>query len=129
MIVLFSFLLVPIQRSLGLGETSLSLLLGASLAIALQASNLRVALVESVAPDAAAQPSFDDRTTALGNGTRKIFEALDLWRELAPTAAPITHIHVSEQHMWKYVCEFSYRYNMRKQPEEMFNRMILASKT
>lgn len=71
-------------------------LVGASLAIALQASNLRVALVESVAPDAAAQPSFDDRTTALGNGTRKIFEALDLWRELAPTAAPITHIHVSD---------------------------------
>ena len=71
-------------------------LVGASLAIALQASDLRVALVESVAPDAAAQPSFDDRTTALGNGTRKIFEALDLWRELAPTAAPIKHIHVSD---------------------------------
>lgn len=37
-----------------------------------------------------------------------------------------THIHVSEKHLWKYVSEFSYRYNMRKQPEEMFNRMILA---
>lgn len=37
-----------------------------------------------------------------------------------------THIHVSEQHLWKYVSEFSYRYNMRKQPQEMFNRMILA---
>jgi hypothetical protein len=37
-----------------------------------------------------------------------------------------THIHVSEKHLWKYVCEFSYRYNMRKHPEEMFNRMILA---
>lgn len=71
-------------------------LVGASLSIALQASNLSVALIESVAADAAAQPSFDDRTTALGNGTRKIFEALDLWRELAPTAAPITHIHVSD---------------------------------
>lgn len=37
-----------------------------------------------------------------------------------------THIHVSKHHMWKYVCEFSYRYNMRKQPQDMFNRMILA---
>ncbi len=37
-----------------------------------------------------------------------------------------THVHVSDRHMWKYVSEFSYRYNMRKQPEEMFNRMILA---
>ncbi len=37
-----------------------------------------------------------------------------------------THIHVSERHLPKYVGEFSYRYNMRKQPQEMFNRMILA---
>jgi transposase-like protein len=37
-----------------------------------------------------------------------------------------THVHVSEKHLWKYVSEFSYRYNMRKQPQEMFNRMILA---
>ena len=37
-----------------------------------------------------------------------------------------THVHVSEQHLWKYVSEFSYRYNMRKQPQEKFNRMILA---
>lgn len=37
-----------------------------------------------------------------------------------------THVHVSEQHLWKYVSEFSYRYNMRKQPQEMFNRMIFA---
>jgi hypothetical protein len=33
---------------------------------------------------------------------------------------------VSPQHLGKYVAEFNYRYNMRKQPEEMFNRMILA---
>jgi transposase-like protein len=37
-----------------------------------------------------------------------------------------THVRVSEKHLWKYVSEFSYRYNMRKQPQEMFNRMILA---
>jgi hypothetical protein len=37
-----------------------------------------------------------------------------------------THVHVSQKHLWKYVCEFSYRYNMRKQPEAMFDRMILA---
>ncbi len=37
-----------------------------------------------------------------------------------------THVHVSERHMWKYVSEFSYRYNMRKRPAAMFGRMILA---
>ena len=53
-------------------------LVGASLAIALRPTGLRVALVEGVAPDASLQPSFDDRTTALGNGTRRTFEALGL---------------------------------------------------
>jgi transposase-like protein len=37
-----------------------------------------------------------------------------------------THVHVSAKYLNKYVGEFSYRYNMRKQPQEMFNRMILA---
>jgi hypothetical protein len=37
-----------------------------------------------------------------------------------------THVHVSDKHLWKYAAEFSYKYNMRKQPQEMFNRMILA---
>lgn len=71
-------------------------LVGASLAIALEPLGLRVALVESVAPQAASQPSFDDRTTALGNGTRRIFEALGLWADVAAQAAPIRRIHVSD---------------------------------
>jgi hypothetical protein len=35
-----------------------------------------------------------------------------------------TNIHISQKHMWKYVSEFSYRYNMRKRPTEMFSRLI-----
>ena len=35
-----------------------------------------------------------------------------------------THVHVSKQHLWLYVSEFSYRYNMRKYPEIMFDRLI-----
>ena len=71
-------------------------LVGASLAIALEPLRLRVALVEGVAPQASTQPSFDDRTTALGNGTRRIFESLGLWDGIAPHAAPIRRIHVSD---------------------------------
>lgn len=37
-----------------------------------------------------------------------------------------THIHISKKHAWKYVSEFSFRYNMRKRPAAMFDRMILA---
>jgi transposase len=35
-----------------------------------------------------------------------------------------THIHVSPQHMQKYVNEFAYRYNNRHEPAEMFRRML-----
>lgn len=71
-------------------------LVGASLAAALRTTKLRVALIEAHAPDSAAQPSFDERTTALGNASRRIFEALGLWDTLSAAAAPITHIHVSD---------------------------------
>ncbi len=72
-------------------------LVGASLAIALGATRWRVALVEGTAPDSgAAQPSFDDRTTALGNSTRQIFETLGVWAGVAAEAAAIRRIHVSD---------------------------------
>ena len=71
-------------------------LVGASLALALRPTGLRVALIEGVAPDAASQPSFDDRTTALGNGTRRVFESLGVWSAMADEVAPIRQIHVSD---------------------------------
>lgn len=71
-------------------------LVGASLAVALSASKLRIALVEAFAPDSASQPSFDERTTALGNASRRVFEAVGLWAAMEPDAAPITDIHVSD---------------------------------
>ena len=71
-------------------------LVGASLAAALAPTGLRLALIEGAAPDDARQPSFDDRTTALGNGTRRVFEALGLWSDIAPRAAAIRRIHVSD---------------------------------
>ena len=71
-------------------------LVGASLAVALRGTALRVALIEAHAPDSSAQPSFDERTTALGNASRRVFEALGLWDSLRADAAAITRIHVSD---------------------------------
>jgi 2-octaprenyl-6-methoxyphenol hydroxylase len=72
-------------------------MVGASLACALAELPLSVGLVESIPFGAAGQPSYDDRTTALALGTRRIYEALGLWDRLAPSAEPIRQIHVSEQ--------------------------------
>lgn len=71
-------------------------LVGASLAAALRKSPLRVTLIEAHAPDSMAQPSFDERTTALGNASRRILDGLGLWDALAQEAAPISDIHVSD---------------------------------
>ncbi len=71
-------------------------LAGASLAAALRNLPFSVALIEAHAPDSSAQPSFDERTTALGNASRRVFEALGLWDALAPEAARISSIHVSD---------------------------------
>jgi 2-octaprenyl-6-methoxyphenol hydroxylase len=71
-------------------------MVGASLAAGLGGTGVRVLLIEAVPFGASAQPSFDDRTTALGNASRRIFEALGVWPQIAPEAAAIRAIHVSD---------------------------------
>jgi 2-octaprenyl-6-methoxyphenol hydroxylase len=71
-------------------------LVGASLALGLAGTGVRALLIESVAPDSAAQPSFDERTTALGNASRRIFQGLGVWDEVSRDAAAIHAIHVSD---------------------------------
>ena len=71
-------------------------MVGASLALGLRGLGVRVLLVEGVAPGTHAQPSFDDRTTALGNASRRIFASLGAWSDIAPRAAAIRTIHVSD---------------------------------
>jgi 2-octaprenyl-6-methoxyphenol hydroxylase len=90
----------PAERRPALREADVAIigggLVGASLALALAGTEVRVLLIESVAPEASAQPSFDERTTALGNASRRIFQGLGVWDELAREAAPIRAIHVSD---------------------------------
>jgi len=43
------------------------------------------------------QPSFDDRITALSEGSRRIYRSMGLWSALAAEASPIRHIHVSDR--------------------------------
>jgi len=72
-------------------------MVGASLAAALAPLGLKVALVEAVPPGDASQPSFDERTTALSNGSRRILETLGVWPGVSSLATPIRKIHVSDQ--------------------------------
>jgi 2-octaprenyl-6-methoxyphenol hydroxylase len=72
-------------------------LVGASLALALAQLDLSVVLIEATPAGEVDQPSFDERTTAISNGTRRVFEALGVWPLIERDATPIRRIHVSDQ--------------------------------
>lgn len=71
-------------------------LVGASLACALRVSTLRIGVIETAAL-AVSPASYDDRTLALAHGSKRIFESMDVWDEIAPDTTPIERIHISDR--------------------------------
>lgn len=72
-------------------------LVGASLAVALGQSGVRVAVIEATALSADQQPNYDDRSIALAQGSQQIFSGLGLWERLETQVSPIHTIHVSDR--------------------------------
>ena len=77
-------------------------MVGASLALALQdcarQSGWTIRLIEAQPPVKGGwQPSYDNRSTALSHGSRRLFERLGVWADLAKRAEPIRQIHVSDR--------------------------------
>ena len=70
-------------------------LVGASLAIALDAAGVDALLVEAAAPRTDAQPSYDERNLALARATVNGLEAIGVWAHAREGATAIEHIHVS----------------------------------
>lgn len=73
-------------------------MVGASLALALRDSGLRMGVIEAVPFGATAQPSYDDRSVALAYGSRRIYSGMGLWQRIEQGGAtPIRRIHVSDR--------------------------------
>lgn len=76
-------------------------LVGASLAVALAPlieRGLRVSVIEaSRLESGSAQPSFDERSSAIAWGSRRHLERLGLWAALAERASPIRDIHITQR--------------------------------
>nr|WP_043695752.1 2-octaprenyl-6-methoxyphenyl hydroxylase [Luteibacter sp. 9133] len=70
-------------------------LVGASLAIALDAAGLPAVLIEAAAPTVGQQPSYDERNLALARATVNGLRAIGVWDFAEDRATPITHIHTS----------------------------------
>lgn len=102
-------------------------LVGASLAIALAQLDLQVALIEAAKLGASDHPSFDDRTTALSNGSRQIFNGLGAWQGMERHAAPIRRIHISEQGGFGFARIHAAEQNLNALGYVVTNRLIGAA--
>ena len=77
-------------------------LVGASLAVALSKTPLRLALIEAAPPPSGGKPPsgearWDERCIALNAASQQIFSAIGAWDELSGSAEPITWTHISER--------------------------------
>ena len=76
-------------------------MVGACLALALAdtltGTGRKVVLLEATPPDTGHSPSFDGRTSALSNGSRRILTTLGVWEAVVAQAAPISRIHISDR--------------------------------
>ena len=73
-------------------------LAGASLALALDGSPYRVAVIEAFEFDSSAQPSYDERTIALTYSAKHIFSQLGVWNDVVEKeACALNSIHISNK--------------------------------
>lgn len=77
----------------GMGGASLALLLARNTPHDITLLE-QAALASETLPDT---PSYDARSTALALGSAEILDSLNVWKTLAPFAAPIRHIQISHQ--------------------------------
>jgi 2-octaprenyl-6-methoxyphenol hydroxylase len=87
-------------------------MVGVTAALCFAQLGYRIALVESIAPDAAHSSSFDQRAIALAASSVAIYRSLGLWPQLQSLANPIEAIHVSDQGNFGFTRLFAKDYDL-----------------
>jgi 2-octaprenyl-6-methoxyphenol hydroxylase len=103
-------------------------MVGASLALALAGLDLKIALIEAQPFGMTSQqPSFDDRSTALSNGSKRIFEGIGVWPLLAREATAIRRIHISDQGRFGFARIDAHEQSLQSLGFVLTNRVIGAA--
>ncbi len=69
---------------------------GSLLALAAGEAGLRTALIDRLPLGSMTEAGFDGRTTAIAHTSKRLFEALGIWADLAGQAEPILDIRISD---------------------------------
>jgi 2-octaprenyl-6-methoxyphenol hydroxylase len=69
---------------------------GSLLALAAGKAGLRTALIDRVPLTSLTEAGFDGRTTAIAYTSQRLFDAVEVWREVAAEAEPILDIRISD---------------------------------
>ncbi|MDJ0627987.1 MAG: FAD-dependent monooxygenase [Rhodobacter sp.] len=69
---------------------------GSALALALAQAGLSVAIVDRLANDIRADAAFDGRSYALAHASKRLLDAIGIWRGLADRTQPILQIKVTD---------------------------------
>jgi 2-octaprenyl-6-methoxyphenol hydroxylase len=71
-------------------------MVGLTFAVALAEAGLEVMVVDRLDPAQQRDEAFDGRSSAIARGTQQALQVLGLWQGMAPAAAPILDIRISD---------------------------------
>lgn len=71
-------------------------MVGLALATALSQAGVEVVVVDRLDPAQQREEAFDGRASAIARGSQQVLEVLGLWGGMAPAAAPILDIRISD---------------------------------
>jgi 2-octaprenyl-6-methoxyphenol hydroxylase len=71
-------------------------MVGLTFAVALAEAGLEVVVVDRLDPAQQRDEAFDGRSSAIARGTQQALQVLGLWQGMAPAAAPILDIRISD---------------------------------
>ena len=71
-------------------------MIGLALAVALAKAGIEVVVVDRLDPARQREEAFDGRSAAIARGSQQVLQVLGLWAGMAPAAAPILEIRISD---------------------------------
>src|ERR1051325_1216019 len=94
-------------------------MVGLTLGLALAQGGLKVAVADPLPQAAMLDAKFDGRVSALAYSSVRMFEALGVWKHLAPEAQPILDILVTDAALDRAPGPFSLHFDHREIGEPM----------